>query len=130
MEEKETRKSTVNLLAVLVAFIMGLTAGNIDFDALRDGSLTTTAAASLINRENVSKKKATTDSVKKTTALLAQQTEAETEATEGDFFTMYRTPTGKKYHFDPGCAGENRIVTNLDEATSLGLTPCKRCADG
>lgn len=42
--------------------------------------------------------------------------------------SVYRTPSGKKYHFDPDCGGENSYQTTLDAAKSSGLTPCKKCA--
>ena len=42
--------------------------------------------------------------------------------------TVYRTPTGKRYHFDPECGGKNSKSTTLDVATSSGLTPCQKCA--
>ena len=42
--------------------------------------------------------------------------------------TVYKTPTGKRYHKDPDCAGKNAIQTTLDEAVAAGLTPCGTCA--
>ncbi len=39
----------------------------------------------------------------------------------------YRTPRGKKYHFDPDCGGKNSYKTTLEEAKNSGLTPCKKC---
>lgn len=44
--------------------------------------------------------------------------------------TVYITPTGSKYHFDNNCNGGTYIASTLDEAKSLGLTPCKKCAGG
>lgn len=41
---------------------------------------------------------------------------------------VYRTPTGKRYHFDPDCGGKNSYQTTLESAKSSGLTPCKKCA--
>lgn len=152
MDEKE-KKSTINLLAVLLAFIMGLTVGNIDLDALAElkDNYIGTNAHSLINRDNTTTKmhftqdeatssqredeifpseKAETEKYKETEKASAAETENQETETNADFFAVYRTPTGKKYHFHPGCAGDNRIITDIDEATSLGLTPCKICADG
>ena len=152
MDEKE-KKSTINLLAVLLAFIMGLTVGNVDPDALAGlkEKYVATTNNSLINRVNTTTKihftqKETTPSQHEDEIIPSEKaetkkyeepekesaTEPEKQETEtnADFFTVYRTPTGKKYHFHPGCAGDNRIITDIDEATSLGLTPCKTCADG
>ena len=42
--------------------------------------------------------------------------------------SVYRTPSGKRYHFDPDCGGKNSYQTTLDAAKSSGLTPCKKCA--
>ena len=41
---------------------------------------------------------------------------------------VFRTPTGKRYHFDPDCGGKNSYQTTLEAAKSAGLTPCKKCA--
>ena len=41
---------------------------------------------------------------------------------------VYRTPSGKRYHFDPNCGGKNSYSTTLDSAISSGLTPCQKCA--
>lgn len=35
----------------------------------------------------------------------------------------YRTPTGKKYHIDPECGGENSYIAD----SIADLTPCKKC---
>lgn len=42
---------------------------------------------------------------------------------------VYRTPSGKKYHFDAECAGKNGYETTLEEAKSSGLTPCSKCTN-
>lgn len=41
---------------------------------------------------------------------------------------IYRTPSGKKYHFDAECGGKNSYETTLEDALSAGLTPCSKCA--
>lgn len=41
---------------------------------------------------------------------------------------VYRTPKGKRYHFDPDCGGKNSYRTTLSKAKGAGLTPCKKCA--
>lgn len=40
---------------------------------------------------------------------------------------VYRTPTGKKYHFSSTCGGKNSYATTLAAARSAGLTPCSKC---
>lgn len=42
--------------------------------------------------------------------------------------SVYRTPSGKRYHFDPNCGGNNSYETTLQKAKNAGLTPCKKCA--
>lgn len=42
--------------------------------------------------------------------------------------TVYRTPSGKRYHLSASCGGKNSYETTLDDATAVGLTPCKKCA--
>lgn len=42
--------------------------------------------------------------------------------------TVYRTPFGKRYHYDPDCGGKNSYQITLSEASSGGLTPCQKCA--
>lgn len=42
---------------------------------------------------------------------------------------IYRTPTGKRYHFNANCGGKNSFAVSLDEALNAGLTPCAKCAD-
>ena len=40
---------------------------------------------------------------------------------------VYRTPTGKRYHFDSECGGKNSYKVGLNEAENDGLTPCLKC---
>lgn len=39
----------------------------------------------------------------------------------------YAPKYGKKYHYDPDCAGKNATQTTLDKVLHLGLGPCKKC---
>ena len=41
--------------------------------------------------------------------------------------TVYKTPTGKRYHYDSQCNGGTYIESTLEEVTRLGLTPCQKC---
>ncbi len=45
-----------------------------------------------------------------------------------DYNLVYRTPSGKRYHYDPECGGKNSYEISLTEAKSAGLTPCGKCA--
>ncbi len=42
---------------------------------------------------------------------------------------VYRTPSGKKYHFDAECGGKNSFRTTMSEVLGAGLTPCSKCAN-
>lgn len=39
---------------------------------------------------------------------------------------VYRTPSGKKYHFDPDCGGKNSYRTTMGAVSHL--SPCNKCA--
>lgn len=43
---------------------------------------------------------------------------------------VYRTKTGKRYHYDSSCNGGDYYEVSLTEAKNAGLTPCKKCAGG
>lgn len=60
----------------------------------------------------------------------APSTEPESQEPAKQSRTVYITPTGKRYHYDNSCNGGTYIESTLDEALSLGLTPCKKCAGG
>ena len=40
---------------------------------------------------------------------------------------VYRTKTGKKYHYDNTCNGANYFETTWEEIKKLGLEPCEKC---
>ena len=48
---------------------------------------------------------------------------------QGNSMTVYDTPTGKRYHYDPDCAGKNASPTTLEKALKRGLTPCGTCVE-
>ena len=41
---------------------------------------------------------------------------------------VYRTASGKRYHFDAQCGGKNSYAITLEQAKAAGLTPCQKCA--
>lgn len=41
---------------------------------------------------------------------------------------VYRTPSGKRYHFDAECGGKNSFAVTMEKALNDGLTPCQKCA--
>ena len=62
------------------------------------------------------------------TAVPPTTDEPDTSDDAGIPSTVYVTPTGKRYHYDPDCAGKNATPATLHEAQSRGLTPCQKCA--
>ena len=47
--------------------------------------------------------------------------------TENNSNAVYKTPTGKRYHYSATCGGKNSTETTLEQAIESGLTPCKKC---
>lgn len=43
---------------------------------------------------------------------------------------VYRTKTGKRYHYDSNCNGGDYYEVTLSQAENAGLTPCQKCAGG
>lgn len=67
---------------------------------------------------------------KQTTTTTIQQSNSSSQSNKNNTHgqQVYRTPSGKRYHFDPDCGGKNSYQTTLDAAKSSGLTPCQKCA--
>lgn len=40
---------------------------------------------------------------------------------------VYRTKSGKRYHYDDNCNGGTYYETTLNKALAAGLTPCQKC---
>lgn len=66
------------------------------------------------------------------TAPVEEQTQTEktipveTDTSETDSITVYTTPTGAKYHYDPDCGGKNSKPTTLTQAQKY-YEPCSKC---
>lgn len=63
--------------------------------------------------------------------VLVPETNTQTNVTvdnSNNTETIYRTPTGKRYHYDAQCGGKNSYEVTLEEALNAGLTPCAKCA--
>lgn len=78
--------------------------------------------------EEQAKKQA--ENQKQTTTTNIQQNNSSSQSNKNNTHgqQVYRTPSGKRYHFDPDCGGKNSYQTTLDAAKSSGLTPCQKCA--
>lgn len=51
------------------------------------------------------------------------------ESNKNNSNVVYRTPSGKRYHYSATCGGENSYKVSLNDALKSGLTPCKKCAE-
>ena len=87
---------------------------------------TTTSTSTPSATQSKSTKQSTSGSstAKKTTTSSASSTSSNNQNSQ----TVYVTPTGKRYHLSSTCGGKNSTATTLDNAKSMGLTPCKKCA--
>lgn len=61
-----------------------------------------------------------------TTAEKQTTTERETTTAKPAGRTVYITPKGKRYHYDPDCGGKNSYAVSIDNV--FGRTPCQKCA--
>lgn len=61
---------------------------------------------------------------------LVEETQAPSATQPDGAQAVYATPSGKRYHFDSACPGENGREITWDEVAARGLTPCKKCAGG
>lgn len=129
MEERKKNKFGINLFAVIIAFVFGLTVGQVDFE-----SLYTKTPEKISRSENA--RVSTVEYKAPSTSHTAEALPTEwatviiQKVTEENSDTVYRTPTGKRYHLDSYCAGVNFIESTVEESEALGLTPCKKCAGG
>lgn len=76
-------------------------------------------------------KKKAAEEVKKTTSASSSGNKSSSSSKNNNNShgrQVYRTPHGKRYHFDPDCGGKNSYQITMGAAISAGLTPCKKCA--
>lgn len=96
-------------------------------------SYTYTTQAGTINFDDIWETQAETVSkteyITETTTEYTRAAQEET-TTEYNGITVYYTNTGKKYHYDNNCNDGEYFPCTLDQALSMGLDPCKRCAGG
>ncbi len=86
----------------------------------------TTQEATTTNAASVSTSKDQTTTERETTTEKQITTERETTTQKPAGRTVYVTPSGKRYHFDPDCGGKNSRATSIDNVG--GRTPCQKCA--
>ena len=57
--------------------------------------------------------------------IIAETEEIKAETND----SVYRTPSGKKYHLDFECGGKNSYAVSFAAAKQAGLTPCSKCVE-
>lgn len=62
------------------------------------------------------------NNVVRTTDAVSDDTEIQTQ-------TVYITPTGECYHYDPDCGGKNSQKADFSDVKD-SHRPCKKCAEG
>ena len=72
--------------------------------------------------------KTTATTAKKTTHTTGKPADGDPDGDDTDGRTVYRTPSGKRWHLDPDCGGINSYKVSYSEAVDAGLTACKKCA--
>ena len=73
----------------------------------------------------------TSESIEKTSSvqeIVTSKTQDTTSSQQTSPKIVYRTPTGKRYHYSATCGGKNSKEVSLDDAKASGLTPCQKCA--
>ncbi len=87
----------------------------------------TTSTKTLTSNESVSSvaSKSNNTSSKNSTSKQISTSSNTSNISNSD--SVYRTPSGKKYHNSPTCGGKNSYEVSYDEAIDAGLTPCKKC---
>ena len=86
----------------------------------------TASSSSSTSSKPSSTSKSTSSSSSGSTSKQSSSSSASSSTTNSQ--TVYVTPTGKRYHLSPTCGGKNSKATTLSNAKSMGLTPCKKCA--
>lgn len=69
--------------------------------------------------------KAAATTQKKATTKKATTTTKKADSAQSR--TVYRTKTGKKYHYENPCGNGEYYAVSLDDAIAAGLQPCQKC---
>ena len=85
------------------------------------------ASNSSSKSNNSASSKKSSSVISKSTSSVISKSPSKTN-TKPTSRTVYRTPTGKKYHYSSTCGGKNSYAISIDEIGSL--QPCKKCAGG
>ncbi len=129
------------LTLCIILFVTGC-AENENYSEIPEGEVTSGVVTTEKQTSSVSTSPSTTNStttipatsVTTTTVTSVRTTRKSTTkrivSTSGaitDSHKIYRTPTGKKYHYANPCGNGDYYEITLDEALAAGLEPCKKC---
>ena len=107
--------------AVALLLLIGAVAGGGD-DSSKDKDATPSTRQEQTIKPSTSAK--TTTTTKTDTSAQDSQPATQNER------KVYRTKTGKRYHYDSHCNGGDYYEVTLSDAQNAGLTPCQKCAGG
>lgn len=134
--KKKKVPAIVSGAAALLVLIGVVTGGGDDSSKDKDSTPSTRQEQTV--KPSTSTKTTTTtktDTKTETPAPAETKTETTTTAQASQPATqnerkVYRTKTGKRYHYDSNCNGGDYYEVTLSDAQNAGLTPCKKCAGG
>lgn len=135
-KKKKKVPAIVSGAAALLVLIGVVTGGGDDSSKDKDSTPSTrqeqTVTPSTSTKTTTTTK---TDTKTETPAPAETKTETTTTAQASQPATqnerkVYRTKTGKRYHYDSNCNGGDYYEVTLSDAQNAGLTPCKKCAGG
>ena len=86
---------------------------------------TTKATEKPATTEKKTTTKAAATTQKKVTTKKATATTKKADSAQSR--TVYRTKTGKKYHYENPCGNGEYYAVSLDDAIAAGLQPCQKC---
>lgn len=129
--------------AAALLVLIGVVAGGGD-DSSKDKDATPSTRQEQTVKPSTSTKTTTTTKTETTTPSTPAETPApasqpstKTDANAQDSQPatqnerkVYRTKTGKRYHYDSHCNDGDYYEVTLSDAQNAGLTPCKKCAGG
>lgn len=145
-KKKKKVPAIVSGAAALLVLIGVVTGGGDDSSKDKDSTPSTRQEQTV--KPSTSTKTTTTTKTDTTTPSTSTETKTETPApapqpsTKTDTSAqtsqpatqnerkVYRTKTGKRYHYDSHCNGGDYYEVTLSDAQNAGLTPCKKCAGG
>lgn len=119
-KKKKKVPAIVSGAAALLVLIGVVTGGGDDSSKDKDSTPSTRQEQTVTPSTST---KTTTTTKTDTTAQASQP------ATQNER-KVYRTKTGKRYHYDSHCNGGDYYEVTLSQAENAGLTPCKKCAGG